>query len=1037
MASQAQVVLTGSNPSYTQGFNTLTATSTTGTAFINNSTIPGVFAARSGSNPGGDILADDGNNVVGNLYSYGVGTATERALGDVGSGNALAGNFAFGLYFRNNTAATLTSLTLTYTGEQWRDGGANAVQVVDFSYRVSSSAISTLPTTGVTGSATTAPADAAYTAVPALNFSSPTNSATATALNGNTSNRTTFTNTFAVNVPAGSYLMLRWNDPDHAGADDGLAIDDVTASFVTVVPSEYYTKAGAAPQTLASYGTNPDGSGTPPPNFTADNTTYHIANGAHTVGGGATWTVSGINSTVTIDNGSTLTVPNGTSNFSGPLALSANGTLIQQNAAPAVTFGAVDAASTIEYSRSANYTLKTTDIPGVGFGNLTLRNNTKVLPATLIPVRGNLLLDNLALNGAPTPFTTVALTGNLTAINTVTFPTVANRFTLLANNTAATQTLTGNGNTLSFFRLTTDTGSKGVVLANSTNLELGNTSSGGYSLATGSTLAVGNNTLSFYNGGKAYITSDANTTGTLVLTPPNASNVGSSLVFSAAYGGNDGVGTLLLDTNSKALNNLTVNLRGAATPAGNTLLLPNDLSVFGTLTLTAGRLGLTADKALNISGSLTVSTTAPTPLLDPSTGNSISFLGAGTISGTLYFTNNSTLGSLILNRDDVPVINIGTSFRTNSVTFTQGIILMATGTMLTANANTSVLGGSSTSYINALARAVVINNLTRTGAVSFPLGVSGNKYRPYVLNVNATAATGNATPYYSAIIFDGPPPTRTLPTTLKRVSSVRYYTVGPVAAAPANYRYTANITFGDDDYVDDLNTLRIAKSNAADNTLWDNIGQTNTTGSVSSGTITSGTFTEFSSTNSPTPTAADFVLATSIQSTNPLPVELTFFAGERTAAGVALRWTTASEHNSQAFVVERSYDGETFAPVATVAAAGTSLVPTAYANLDATAPATALYYRLKQVDFDGTTAYSKVVAIAGTDAARTAYPNPTTDLLTVPGAAGQVVEVTDALGRSVRRATPDANGQLSLGELPTGVYLLHVPGQRVQRIQKN
>jgi hypothetical protein len=209
----AQTSLTTLGVPYTQSFDTLPASGSA--TWTNNSTIPGWFHARTGT--GTTIVANDGSSNAGNLYSYGTGTSTDRALGSVGSGNAAIGNMFWGLRLQNNTGATITSLDITYTGEQWRNSAA-AAQTITFSYLVGS------PT--VTGSL--AEFQSAGVAVPALDFTSPITGGTAGALNGNlAANRVLLTHTITgLSIPNGTEVMLRWSDPDHTGADHGLAIDD-------------------------------------------------------------------------------------------------------------------------------------------------------------------------------------------------------------------------------------------------------------------------------------------------------------------------------------------------------------------------------------------------------------------------------------------------------------------------------------------------------------------------------------------------------------------------------------------------------------------------------------------------------------------------------------------------------------------------------------------------------------------------------------------------------------------------------------------
>ncbi|MBO3269538.1 T9SS type A sorting domain-containing protein [Hymenobacter defluvii] len=96
-----------------------------------------------------------------------------------------------------------------------------------------------------------------------------------------------------------------------------------------------------------------------------------------------------------------------------------------------------------------------------------------------------------------------------------------------------------------------------------------------------------------------------------------------------------------------------------------------------------------------------------------------------------------------------------------------------------------------------------------------------------------------------------------------------------------------------------------------------------------------------------------------------LPVQLTSFSGSvETSGAVRLQWHTASEVNSAAFVVETSMDGQTFVPVGRVAAAGNKTTDTNYSYLHRPTATGVVYYRLHQLDRDGTGAYSPVTAVA-------------------------------------------------------------------------
>lgn len=174
----------------------------------------------------------------------------------------------------------------------------------------------------------------------------------------------------------------------------------------------------------------------------------------------------------------------------------------------------------------------------------------------------------------------------------------------------------------------------------------------------------------------------------------------------------------------------------------------------------------------------------------------------------------------------------------------------------------------------------------------------------------------------------------------------------------------------------------------------------------------------------------------------PLPVELTAFTATPTARQqVALHWETASEKNSQSFVVERSADGKTFRDQRTVEAAGTSQVRTLYNVLDDKPLPGTSYYRLRQVDFDRSTSYSPVRFVSlnsKPEQALDVYPGPSgkewvvssalpAELLGSPDAA---LQVYDALGRvQPVTLTPGREaGRWNLGmqSLPPGLYVVRL-----------
>lgn len=175
----------------------------------------------------------------------------------------------------------------------------------------------------------------------------------------------------------------------------------------------------------------------------------------------------------------------------------------------------------------------------------------------------------------------------------------------------------------------------------------------------------------------------------------------------------------------------------------------------------------------------------------------------------------------------------------------------------------------------------------------------------------------------------------------------------------------------------------------------------------------------------------------------PLPVELLGFTAHAMGREVRTEWATATEQNSDRFLVERSSDLVEWNTAGEVAGAGYSTAHIDYAFVDGAPLGGLSYYRLRQVDFDGAFSLSDVVAvrIEGDAMAVTLHPNPSTGrclIRTTEGGDG-TLEVYDALGRSVLVGGRliDGRAELDLEHAPAGTYVVVVrtpAGVRTERL---
>ena len=224
-ATPIAISLTAENVAYTQDFNTLTAGGTgeasySHTALPNGWTFAEIGITHSADRINGKYSWGPGNSSIADTYSYGsTSTDPDRAFGSLvgknSGGTVDFENIKIGAAFTNNTGEAITELSISYFGEQWRQGGSGIAGKLSFAYSTDATSLNS----------------GTWANVASLDFTAQQTATTATQLDGNVApNRTEKTYTITgLNIPNGATFWIRWENAILTGTTykgDGLAVDD-------------------------------------------------------------------------------------------------------------------------------------------------------------------------------------------------------------------------------------------------------------------------------------------------------------------------------------------------------------------------------------------------------------------------------------------------------------------------------------------------------------------------------------------------------------------------------------------------------------------------------------------------------------------------------------------------------------------------------------------------------------------------------------------------------------------------------------------
>ncbi len=182
-----------------------------------------------------------------------------------------------------------------------------------------------------------------------------------------------------------------------------------------------------------------------------------------------------------------------------------------------------------------------------------------------------------------------------------------------------------------------------------------------------------------------------------------------------------------------------------------------------------------------------------------------------------------------------------------------------------------------------------------------------------------------------------------------------------------------------------------------------------------------------------------------------LSVDLLTFTGKTNQRGVDLTWTTASEKNNAGFEVERSTDGKTFETIGFVGGKGTTMAKSTYHLRDESLLVTNTYFRLQQIDTDGSKVSSNVISLEPTAEAgqHQVYPNPAKNTLTI--ALDQNVQrskqtntladfqIFNTLGQTVLQGAlhyESAAQNVDISALAQGMYIVQIGTTRIAFVKQ-
>ena len=482
--------------------------------------------------------------------------------------------------------------------------------------------------------------------------------------------------------------------------------------------------------------------------------------------------------------------------------------------------------------------------------------------------------------------------------------------------------------------------------------------------------------------------------------------------------------TLTMGTNTitgtvRVLNNATLQI--GSNPSGMNFICDNGSTVnyngsgaqdialgnYYNLTISGTRSGSPAitlpSGTINIAGDATFTATGVGSWSN--TGNTINYRGAvaqqiGAFNYnnlTIAGSSNKTLGGNVIVGGDLTLSN--------------KLILGANNLTLSGSIN----GGSSSNYLQTNSTGTLKKNLSNTAAFTFTVGNSA--YNPVTITNNTGTADDFTVRVQDAVYTNGLSGTT--------VATPRVDRTWQINKTNANAGSGVNFTFqwNSGEEVGGTPAMQINHHNGSS---WAAISGLYTVGSGYPMTLS---YSGYTGTFSPFAIGDDIIL---------LPVSWLYMRCNNTKPGTnTIQWATASQTNSRSFVVERSSNGKTFVALDSLAAAGNSHNANHYSYVDEHADLPEAYYRIKQVDENGSEHLSEICLVQTKSSKNSPmvsiYPNPAASVVFLSAGEKSLPynwALYNTTGQLLASGSSDGGqASINLSNIGKGIYNLHIQGE--------